>query len=154
MRVYLVQHGDALDKSVDPERPLSPQGKADVRTVAVFLENKLSKVKQVRHSGKPRARQTAEILAQHAAPQAKVVETPGLGPQDPVEPVRKDIEKHGGDLMLVGHMPFMGRLAGLLVCGDESAEPVVFKKGGVVCLENAEGDAWAVHWYIPPELVR
>lgn len=30
MRIYLVQHGLAIPKEVDPERPLSEQGREDV----------------------------------------------------------------------------------------------------------------------------
>ncbi len=38
MRLYLMQHGNPVMEEVDPERPLSDQGKSDVRKVAEFLK--------------------------------------------------------------------------------------------------------------------
>ena len=37
MRVYLVQHGDAVPKEVDPDRPLSDTGRQDIERLAKFL---------------------------------------------------------------------------------------------------------------------
>jgi len=54
--------------------------------------------------------------------------------------------------MLVGHLPFMDRLAGLLVTGDPDRSVVLFRMGGIVCLEGA-GDNRAVKWVVRPELV-
>lgn len=54
--------------------------------------------------------------------------------------------------MLVGHLPFMDRLAGLLVTGDPNNSAVRFRTAGIVCLEGAGGD-WAVKWVVTPELV-
>jgi hypothetical protein len=36
MRVYLVQHGEAVAKDVDAERPLTEKGAEDVKKVAEF----------------------------------------------------------------------------------------------------------------------
>jgi len=63
MRLYLVQHGKAKSKDEDPDRPLTDQGRNDIKKVAVFLaENAGLKVTSIYHSGKTRARQTAEVL--------------------------------------------------------------------------------------------
>jgi broad specificity phosphatase PhoE len=37
MRLYLVQHGDAVPEQLDPERPLSAAGRQDVEAVARLL---------------------------------------------------------------------------------------------------------------------
>ena len=37
MKLYLMQHGDALQKDVDPDRPLSPRGRRDIEKIAAFL---------------------------------------------------------------------------------------------------------------------
>ena len=63
MRIYLTQHGLAVPKDVDPDRPLSEQGRQDVQRLADFLKNTGAQVEQVLHSGKTRAEQTATILA-------------------------------------------------------------------------------------------
>ena len=56
------------------------------------------------------------------------------------------------DTMLVGHLPFMARLAGCLVTGDEHVEVVAFVPGTVLYLEPAAGDRWCVAWMVRPEL--
>ena len=63
MKVYLVQHGKAVDKSVDPERPLSDEGTQQTQAVADFIASLNIKVECIWHSGKMRAHQTAEILS-------------------------------------------------------------------------------------------
>jgi len=68
MRLFLLQHGDALAESIDPQRPLSARGRDDVQRVAEFLARAGTSVQRVCESGKVRARQTAEIAAAQLAP--------------------------------------------------------------------------------------
>ena len=56
------------------------------------------------------------------------------------------------DTMLVGHLPFMGRLVGRLVTGDEHVDVVAFVPGTVLCLEPAADDRWRVVWMVRPGL--
>ena len=58
------------------------------------------------------------------------------------------------DTMLVGHLPHLARLAGLLLTGDTDETVVHFQPGTVVCLERGEnGDGWIVTWAVRPELL-
>ena len=151
MRLYLVQHGHALSKEVDPKRALSERGRKDVERVAGFLKQAGIHVSRVVHSGKTRARQTAEILA--LATRAGVEARSGIDPLDPVEPIQKEVENWTEDRMLVGHLPSMGKLASRLVTGREAPTTVAFQPGTVVCLERTvEGD-WTLAWVVPPELL-
>ena len=59
--LYLVQHGEAVAESVDPNRPLSGPGRVTVEQVAAWAAWQGVKVDQIRHSGKLRAEQTAAI---------------------------------------------------------------------------------------------
>src|SRR5437899_6204384 len=97
MRVYLVQHGEAKPEEEDPDRHLTERGIADVQKVADFLRPLKLSVLATWHSGKPRALQTAQILARAILASEGVVERPGLKPKDSVEPIRKALEKAGGD---------------------------------------------------------
>jgi len=153
MRLYLVQHGEANPEDVDPSRGLSAKGQADVRKVAEFLKSLQLCVKAVQHSGKTRAAQTADILARSLASADGVVQHAGLAPMDAVEPIRNEM-KHDPSLhyMLVGHLPFMGKLASLLVAGSESADVVAFQMGGVVCLERDDKGKWRVRWMVTPDM--
>jgi len=153
MRLYLVQHGEAKPKDEDPERRLTEKGRRDVEKVAAFLRPLGLAVASVWQSGKARARETAEILAGALEAEGGVVERAGLAPNDPVAPVAEEMGGAAEDTMIVGHLPFLGKLAALLVAGEESTGTVAFRNGGVVCLErDREGD-WSVLWAVTPDVV-
>jgi phosphohistidine phosphatase len=154
MKLYLLQHGEAEPKGTGPRRSLTRQGRDDVTRVAAFAKRAGVKVHQIRHSGKLRAKETAHILAEHLKPTKGVVALPGLAPKDDVRPVVELLNRETNPLMLVGHRPFMDRLAGLLVAGDVRHTLLHFRKGGLICLErNPKTLTWAVLWAVTPDLV-
>ena len=61
MRIYLVQHGEAKKENEDPLRPLTEEGIKNAEKVASYLAKLNLKIKKIFHSGKLRAKQTAEI---------------------------------------------------------------------------------------------
>jgi len=152
MRLYLVQHGDAVDKQVDPDRPLSEAGVRSVELVGAFISKAGVRVDEVCHSGKTRARQTAERLAKHVAAPGSVEERRGLGPKDPIGSLRKVVSACTEDLMVVGHLPHLSKVASSLLVHDEEAEVIAFEKGCVVCLERVD-DEWSVRWMVTPAIV-
>ena len=151
-------HGEAKSKADDPQRPLTEGGREDVARLAAFAANAGLQVGQIRHSGKRRAEETAAILAEHLSPAEGVVTIPGLAPRDDVHPVAEALHPpSGGDeggaaTMLVGHLPFLDRLASLLVTGDPDRSIVRFQMGGIVCLAREEKN-WAVGWMVTPDLI-
>ncbi len=154
MHLYLVQHGLALPKEADPDRPVSPEGRADIERLGDFVARAGVQVARTLHSGKTRAEQTAAILASGLMPGGKPQAHPGLAPADAVEPVANEIRHWDVDTLLVGHQPFMGRLASLLVTGSAQRELVSFEPGSLVCLERGEGSEWTLAWMIRPGLLR
>ncbi|MEN8213205.1 MAG: phosphohistidine phosphatase SixA [Pseudomonadota bacterium] len=152
MQLYLVQHGEALSKEIDPDRALSDRGRKDVEHLASFLAGQV-RVERVFHSGKTRARQTAEILASAVASGREVEQLGGLAPNDPVEPFVKYAEEQGENLLVVGHLPFMARLAARLVAGSGKRAIFDYRPGSIVCLETGEGQPWRVQWMVRPELL-
>jgi phosphohistidine phosphatase len=152
MNLYLVQHGESKPEEEDPERRLTDKGIGEAQKVAKFLSSLKLKVNVVWHSGKPRARQTAELLAEAIGASDRTKQHEGLAPKDKVLPTKKALEQTSGDLMIVGHLPFLGKLASLLVTGNEENEIVQFQFGSVVCLEQRDGK-WKVAWMIRPALL-
>ncbi|HDQ14147.1 MAG TPA: phosphohistidine phosphatase SixA [Sediminispirochaeta sp.] len=153
MRVYLVQHGMAFSKEQDPERSLTEEGKEASRLVSQRLKAAGSEVFVIWHSGKTRARQTAEIFAENLQIPRRIMEHSNLAPKDSVEPIAEELRKMSHDLMIVGHLPFLSKLAGLLLTGDAEAEPVGFSNSGVVCLEQGE-KTWQLRWALVPQLLK
>ena len=64
MKIYLVQHGIALDKSEDERRPLSESGRNEVIKVASHLKRHDDLMSEVCHSRKLRAQETATIFSE------------------------------------------------------------------------------------------
>ncbi len=153
MRLYLVQHGRAKAKSEDPDRPLTERGRGEVGKVAAFLRPLGLEVRAVVHSGKTRAAETAEVLADAFRVADGIEQRGDLGPTDPVAPVAAHVESAAENVCLVGHLPFMSNLASLLVTGDQEHSVVAFRYGGVMCLEKAPEEGWRVAWYVRPELL-
>ena len=60
----------------------------------------------------------------------------------------------GSDLMIVGHLPFLGKLVALLVTGSEKNEIVEFRFGSVVCVERRDDKKWKVAWMVTPSLLQ
>jgi len=156
MPLYLVQHAAALPKDQDPERPLAPEGRQAAEKVGAFLAARDIRPQRIEHSGKLRARQTAEIMAAHIQPPEGVHEAESLTPLDDVDETIDRLGDGSQDVMLVGHLPHLSRLAAALVTDTEEPPVARFRMGGVLCLEPGEGedDTWVVAWMIVPELAR
>jgi phosphohistidine phosphatase len=151
MRLYVVQHGDALSAESDPERSLSARGRSDVERLAAFLKGR-SQVARIWHSGKTRARQTAELLDAAVGTGARVEARPGIDPLDPVEAFAAEVQGWEEDALVAGHQPFMGKLVARLVRGTAEPEVARFDPGTAICLERAADGRWIVQWMLRPEL--
>jgi phosphohistidine phosphatase len=153
MFLYLVQHAEALSKEEDPARDLSEKGREDIEAVAHHLKRLNVHVNQIFHSGKTRAKSTAKVLTQHLKPAAGDSEAPGLAPLDDPEIWASRLALMDEDILLVGHLPHLGKLAALLMSGDKEKKIINFQQGGVLRLRRMGGDQWAVEWMIPPEII-
>ncbi len=149
MRVCLVRHGEARSKEEDPERHLTERGVEEARRIAKFLKRVGIGVEEVLHSGKTRARETAEIVASELG--ARVSEAEGLNPLDDPSEWASRLGEVEEDVVLVGHLPHLSRLAGLLLTGAPS-EFVKLSSGGALCLERSEG-GWVLVYLVSPDIV-
>lgn len=133
--LYLVHHADAVGPEVDSQRPLSQGGRIHADTIAQRAKERGVMPVVISHSGKLRARQTAEAFWRTCNPLAVCSAVRGLQPADPPEWTKDQVTGVSGDLMLVGHMPSLPKILRLLT-GDESAE---FPLHGLVALEEDAG---------------
>lgn len=154
MNLYLVQHATATTKEEDPRRPLSAEGKTEIKKTATYVAAHAGvTITRILHSGKTRAQQTAEVLGEHLKPAGGIDATDGLAPLDDPTVWESRLRDMNDDLMLVGHLPHLSRLAALLICGDAAYTVIHFRNAGVVCLYRSDADDWSVDWTITPELV-
>ncbi len=152
MKLYLMQHGEAMSKAENPERPLTERGKDDVERVSKFLAQSKVQRLEIRHSGKRRAEDTANIVAQHLQAQNKVAQINGISPNDEVTPIAETLSGQTDPVMIVGHLPFLSRLSSYLLIGATEKTLVQFQMGGVVCLTRQE-ENWTVEWMVVPDIV-
>jgi len=159
MDIYLMQHGSALDKEADPERHLSEEGRNAVRLVARRAAELGLELGPIYHSGKARARESAEILAQALSRGEQIDFLAGLNPKDPVAPFLDWLQQRAAEgvaaLTLVGHLPSLDRLAALLVTGNENQPVVAFENAGLVKLTPDPDleQRYRVRWILDPGLV-
>ena len=147
MNFYLVRHGDAVSETSDPGRPLSRIGQEQVEQVARAAATRQAQVSAIFHSGILRAEQTAEIMARHLVPDLGVQRITGLAPQDDPAIARAELEISPASVMLVGHLPHMGRLAGLLINGDAERDAVEFAPATVACVSH-QSSLWQLVWVL------
>lgn len=152
MELYLVQHGEAKAETEDAARPLTDGGRQTVERMARAVARAGLRVDRIAHSGKLRARRTAEILAAELRPPGGLAALAGLAPSDDPAIARRVVAELTAPALLVGHLPHLSRLASLLVVGEQAPEIVAFRMGGIVCLGDDAG-RWRVQWILTPDLV-
>jgi phosphohistidine phosphatase len=151
MKIYIVQHGLSMPEEMDPEKALSPEGNKQSRMMAEFLREKSIRIDSIWHSPKKRAVQTAHIMAEIlACPETQ--EKKDLNPMDPVGNIPGEIKSLDKNLMIVGHLPFLQKLASFLLSGTEDNQFISFRNSGVICLEYT--DTWKLLWTVVPELLE
>jgi phosphohistidine phosphatase len=135
MRLMLVHHADAVGPHVDPQRPLSTLGHEQARDLAVRAKATGFVPAAIWHSGKLRARQTAEPFLQ-LNPFAEFKMIRGISPDDAPELLLESLAHESRDLIVVSHMPYLPALLERL-----SPESRMFPMNGYVLLER-DGGGW------------
>jgi phosphohistidine phosphatase len=151
MRLFLVQHGEAKTEEEDPDRPLTEIGIREATQVArAAAAAGIVTAGRIVHSGKTRARHTAEIWG--AVLSVPLEQAEQLAPLDDPHIWATRVTTEPSDLMIVGHMPHLARMAGFLLAGDPGRAVIAFENGGLVGLDR--GDAgWSASLVMPPAAV-
>jgi len=142
--LLLVHHGDAVGPEVDAMRPLSSQGRAATNRLAFAAADRGAKPDVIWHSGKLRARQTAELFWKACNPFAPLTAERGLLPDDPPQWMSDRLTGETRSILVVGHMPYLPRLLAWLVDGAGASQRG-FPLNGCVALES-DGDRWKELW--------
>ncbi len=149
MRLYLVHHGDAVGPDVDLRRPLSERGRAHVAALAADAAARGVRPAVIWHSGKLRAKQTAEAFYRACNPFAEFSATRDVQPGDPPQWLADRLQGETRDILLAGHFPYMPSLLALLVGGDDVA--AAFPPHGMVALSTDDsGETWEELWRSGP----
>lgn len=144
MLLILVHHADAVTGVVDATRPLSELGHQQAASVSSRVATRGVKPVAVWHSGKLRARETAEIYWHAVNPGAIFTAQRGLQPDDDPENLADVLGAEPEDLMLVSHYPLLPGLLRELTGADGA-----FPQHGAVALERVDGK-WIERWRETP----
>lgn len=154
MNLILWRHAEAEDAEPDLGRRLTPKGRKQAQAMAKWLHDRLPDRHLVLVSPARRTRETADALGvdyridDRLAPDVDVAHYLAAcdwpsGPED-----------SRGTVLIVGHQPLIGRLASLLLSGEERDWSV--RKGAVWWLsarERDERNQVVLRAVVSPELV-
>ena len=147
--VYLVHHADAVAGNVDHTRPLSPRGVAQADQLAKLLAERGAKPAVIWHSGKLRARQTAEACWRAVNPFAEFAAARGLQPDDDPDTMAVALDAENRDVLIASHMPFLPALLHRLTTGRRDRMSAAFPLHGAVALER-NSTLWVERWRLSP----
>lgn len=128
MDLILWRHAEAEERRADlpdERRRLTPKGEKQARKMAKWLKKRLPKNTRILVSPTERTRMTAHALALPFEIEDKV--DSGADASDVLKTVAWP--KGGNSVLIVGHQPALGRVAGLVLAGETRNWAI--KKGGV-----------------------
>jgi len=156
MKLYLIRHAQPKSHEEDPRMPLSDLGQRTMRRVSEYATARLGlAIPEIWHSDKLRAKETADILAESLGMTTdSVQEHKGLAPNDNVMSIKNQLLNRMDNLAIVSHLPFLNKLASLLLYSSQEDETRInFEMGSIACLSRDEYDNWRMEWMITPDTI-
>jgi len=140
MNIFILRHGIAgshvAGSAADAERPLTDEGRAELRRVAAAMEQLKLSFEVILSSPYKRAHQTAELVAKARGEEKKLRLSEHLTPagsaRELIDSIN-DIEPRPDSILLVGHEPHLSELISFLISGQSRAG-VLLKKAGLAKL--------------------
>jgi phosphohistidine phosphatase len=145
VRLYLVHHAEALGSDLDPQQPLSAFGRHQAASLASRAHALGARPALIWHSGKLRARQTAEAMLAACNPFATLRMTKGLRPEDRPDLIVVAIEDVDDDLMIVSHAPL------LLLLTDRLGIPTAVPLNGMIAMSRIAPGRYVEEWRAEPK---
>jgi len=157
--LFILRHGEAGNRMTvvekDSERPLTPEGRAEMQKIARSLKAIGLQTDRIYTSPLRRARETAEIAA-------KILEIPTLEEWDELKPdgsktgLYRKLARLGQNSrpILVGHEPYLTSMIGEIM-GTTSAK-IVLKKGGVAKVRITSFTpriSGELRWLLTPKII-
>jgi phosphohistidine phosphatase len=162
MILYIVRHAIAVAHGTagvaEDDRPLTEEGIRKMKKAAIGMRNLGITPEFILSSPLPRARETAEIVQQISAKKASLVLVEALAPGGSRAEVYRKIREHSEapSIMIVGHQPSLGEIAGEIAWGS-TEHYIEMKKGGACAIEIEEGHEvprGTLIWLMTPALLR
>lgn len=164
MRIFLVRHGDAIDRATpginsDAQRWLTDIGREEVGWTAQILRRLKVRPDLILSSPYVRAYQTAEIIGELVGPSATPTTSENLIYGGSFSGILSDITADGfpSNVVLTGHMPSIGELIGWL-CWNDRRSAVRMRTAGMARVDLPDdhiAPGWGdFRWLMPPKASR
>ncbi|HQO01926.1 MAG TPA: phosphohistidine phosphatase SixA [Spirochaetota bacterium] len=155
LRVFIIQHGDANPKDIDPERHLSEKGVNQAKRAAEFLKKLPFYPDIILHSEKARSIETAGVIS-FALGGVRMDVRSTINPNDDIAGLLEELmalKGTGKSIMIVGHQPFLGKLVSALITGDAAMQSVdISNASPLVLVKN--GDRYIVELYMKNDYIK
>jgi len=162
MILYLVRHAIAVEHGTpgvaEDDRPLTAKGIEKMTEAAAGLRALVISPELIISSPLPRAKETAEILAEAFGGEVPLTFSSSLAPGGSREGVYREIgsNRKCESLMLIGHQPSLGEIAGEIAWGSPE-HYIELKKGGTCALdiqEMSSAPRGTLLWLLTPSILR
>lgn len=164
MNIFMLRHGIAVERGTpgfdkDSERPLTGKGKRQLRKSAAGMKKMKLRFDLILSSPYERARRTAEIVAEELKLKGRLKFTDALRYEEDPEKLVGEMARlkpMPRNVLLVGHEPYLSRLASLLISGNGDLA-MELKKGGLVKLEAERlhaGKCAQLAWLLTPKQMK
>lgn len=158
MQLYLMQHGQAVPETENPEQPLSREGVAQIKAAAAAMKKLGIAPDLILCSPKKRSHQTAALVAEGVNyPYSDIVESDTVKPSAPADETVSFLRQNPAckSVLIAGHMPSLANIASLLLGGDTPVQ-LRIENGGLCRLDTADltpGEAELV-FHLPAALMQ
>ena len=162
MRLFIVRHGIAVPQGTpgvkEEDRPLTEEGVDKMRRAAKGIDALGVLPDIIMSSPLPRARQTAEILLAEFGKNVSLECTESLAPSGNRREVYGKLQAlpQIEAVMLVGHQPLLGEMAGEIAWGSPE-NYLELKKGGTCCIDLVTLKPMprgTLLWLVTPSILR
>lgn len=159
MLLYLVRHGEAVPFGTpgiaDDDRPLTDDGERKMRKAAWGMKRLKVDPQRILTSPLPRARRTAEIIAERLNKLSVLEDEDALRMGRDAAAVRDWLATRSeSGLMIVGHNPTLSVLVGLLVDSPPSRVICQLETGGAAALSTTDRGGFILNWLATPRMLR
>ena len=156
--LILVRHGIAISEPapgmVDDDRPLTEKGESRMGEIAGGLDRLKVKLDRIITSPLPRARRTAEIVAEVLGIEDRLENADELRAGRSAASILKWVEARPEErIMIVGHNPSFSDLVGVLAGVKRDASAFELKKGGAASFRRL-GEGYRLDWLATPRVLR
>lgn len=150
MYICIIRHGEANSSIIDRKQGLSHVGMEQARKIGKFIGSKQPNLREIWHSPKLRAKETAVIIRERLGKSLPLVENSGLLPHGDVMSIASELEVLKRNIIIVSHLPFVAELAEYILKSSFQGFVKGFPPCGAVLIDLSSPESPGLVWFTEP----